>query len=403
MTSLIRVDLPLTSIACAAMLLLIVAPDLTIANEKTSLQGQSESHDVHGVGENVVHLSYGELKEFGVQVEEAGPGKLQVSRVLPGEIAIDPDRLAHIVPRVAGVVRKVEKKLGDRVEAGELLAVLDSRELSEMKSVYLVARERAALADATFIREEKLWQEEISSKKEYLQARQALAEVRIEMRAAGQKLLSLGLSERYLQKLDFAEDDLFTRYEMVAPFDGRIIEKHITFGEMIQEDAVAFVIADLTAVWVVLTVYQRDVSRIGLGQQVRIGVGGDTPVAKGSISYVSPVVDAATRTTQARVVLPNPDGRWRPGSFVSGSWVAEQLDVGLLIPTAALQMIEGRTSVFVETKHGFEPRSVQVGRTNETHAEIMIGLQPGQRYVARGAFTLKAQLTKDSFGDGHGH
>ena len=405
MTRLIHVD-ALVNMTCVAMLSSIVLPDAIIADETDSMHEQRESHDAHGEeheGEQIVHLNAEELKEFGVQVEVTGPGTLQMLMELPGEIAIDPDRLAHIVPRVAGVVRRVDKKLGDRVRAGEILAVVDSRELSELKSAYLVARERARLAEATFSREEKLWQEEISSEKEYLEARQVLAEARIEMRAAEQRLHALGFSQKYVHGLNFAEDELFTRYEMVAPFDGRIIEKHITFGEMIQDDAEAFVIADLSSVWAVLTVYQKDLSRIDPGQQVRISVGDGAPAVEGSISYVSPIVDEATRTTQARVVLPNPDGRWRPGSFVSGSWAVEQVEVGLLIPTSAVQMIKGKTSVFIETEEGFEPHPVQVGRSNETHVEITAGLMLGQRYVATGAFTLKAQLAKGSFGDGHGH
>ena len=402
MTRFIPVGAVLTSTACAAMLSLVVLPDKTIADETDSMRGERASHDAHGEEENIVHLNAEELKEFGVQVAEAGPGRLEILMELPGEIVIDPDRLAHIVPRVAGVVRQVKKKLGDRVRAGELLAVLDSGELSELKSTYLVARARARLAEATFSREEKLWQQEISSEKEYLEARQGLAETRIEMRAAEQKLHALGFSDRYLQELSFQEDELFTRYDMIAPFDGRIIEKHITFGEMIQDDAEAFVIADLTSVWAVLTVYQKDLARIA-GQPVRISVGDGAPAVEGSIGYVSPVVDEATRTTQARVLLPNPDGGWRPGSFVIGSWAVEQVDVGLLVPTSAVQMIEGKTSVFIETEEGFEPHPVQVGRTNETHVEITAGLMPGQRYVASGAFTLKAQLAKGSFGDGHGH
>ena len=390
------IDTALTGLAFAALLSGIALPAAVIAEEE-----EHAKHSEHQE-ERIVRLNAEELNEFGVEVKEAGPGNLHISVNLPGEIVIDPDRLAHIVPRVGGVVREVHRKLGDRVRTGETLAVLDSRELSELKSAYLVARERAQLAESTFSREEKLWQQEISSEKAFLKARQALAEMRIEMRAAEQKLHALGFSESYLTTLSFADDELFTRYEMIAPFDGRIIEKHITFGEMIQDDAEAFVIADLSSVWAVLTVYQKDLSRIELGQKVMIAVGDEVAV-EGSISYVSPVVDEATRTTQARVVLPNPDGRWRPGSFVSGSWAAEQVEVGLLVPTSAVQMLEGGTCVFVETADGFEPRPVQVGRTNDTHVEIDAGLTPGQRYVARGAFTLKAQLAKGTFGDAHGH
>ena len=400
MTRLIPINTAPAVIVCAAVAWFALS-EAAVAAETDSRQ-PSTGHDAHGE-KHFVHLDAGELEEFGVQVAAAGPGRLQTLIELPGEIAIDPDRLAHIVPRVVGVVRQVEKKLGDRVRAGDVLAVLDSRELSELKSAYLVARERAQLAEATFSREEKLWLQEISSEKEYLEARWGVAEARIEMRAAEQKLHALGFSDEYLRELSFAEDEHFTRYEMIAPFDARIIEKHITLGEIIQDDAEAFVIADLTSVWALLTVYQKDLARLALGQQVRISVTGGAASAEGSISYISPVVDQATRTTQARVLLPNPEGTWRPGSFVSGSWAAEQVEVALMVPASAVQMIEGRTSVFIETEEGFEPRPVQLGRTNETHVEITAGLQPGRRYVAKGAFTLKAELAKSSFGDGHGH
>ena len=396
MSRIIRGDIVLGVIAAVALLESTALPGGVIAEEVEPGEHGEREHT------QLVHLNAAELKEFGVHVAEAGPGELSVYVNLPGEIVIDPDRLAHIVPRVGGVVRQVHRKLGDRVQPGETLAVLDSRELSELKSAYLVARERAQLAEATFNREESLWKEEISSEKAFLEARQSLAETRIEMRAAEQKLHALGFSESYLQELSFGDDELFTRYEMVAPFNGRIIEKHITYGEMIRDDAEAFVIADLSSVWAELTVYQKDLSRIGLGQRVRISTAGESTV-DGAISYISPVVDEATRTTRARVVLSNPDGRWRPGSFVSGGWAAERVDVATLVPASALQIVDGSTCVFVETEKGFEPRPVQVGRRNETHVEISSGLMAGERYVARGAFTLKAQLAKSSFGDGHGH
>ena len=388
MTKHIRMSAAFAGTTCAALLSWTTVPDALVAEDATK---------------QIVRLDLHEMEEFGVKVEVAGPGKLNVHVNLPGEVVIDPDRLAHIVPRVGGVVRQVIKKLGDRVRADEILAVLDSRELSELKSGYLVARERAELAVSTFSREDKLWKEQISSEKEYLQAKQALAETRIEMRAEEQKLHALGFSKEYLEDLIFAYDELFTRYEITAPFSGVIIEKHITFGEMIEEDAVAFIIADLSSVWAVLTVYQKDLSRIRPGQAVRIGVGDGEPRINGSISYVSPVVDEATRTTKARVVLPNADGRWRPGSFVTGEVTVEETEARLIVPKSAVQIVKGEQSVFVETDEGFEPQPVRTGRTTETHVEISAGLQPGSRYVARGAFTLKAQLAKDAFADDHGY
>lgn len=358
-------------------------------------------HDDHE-DEDVVRLDSKTMSDFGIEVREASGGQLAVYTRLSGEVIIDPDRLVHVVPRVPGVAQKVHKSLGDHVKAGDVLAVLESRELAELKSAYLVSRERANLAQKTFAREEKLWKETISSERDYLAAEQSLAEYRIEMRAAEQKLHALGFSNAYLKSLNFDEDEYFTRYEIHAPLNGTVIEKHLSLGEVLKDDAEAFILADLSSVWVQLTVYQKDLSFVRMGQTVQITREDNAAVA-GVISYVSPVVDEETRTTVARVVLDNGNGQWRPGSFVSGLVAVEADAVSLLIPKSALQTVEEKTVVFVETEEGFEPQEVRMGRSNEVYAEIVAGLSPGQRYVARGAFTLKAQLAKGSFGGGHSH
>ncbi len=139
-----------------------------------------------------------------------------------------------------------------------------------------------------------------------------------------------------------------------------------------------------------------------LGQSVEITTENGSAMS-GVISYVSPVVSEETRTAVARVVLDNTAGQWRPGSFVAGLVAVDARSVPLLVPRSALQTVDEQTVVFIETAEGFEPQGVRVGRSNEVYAEIVDGLSQGQRYVVRGAFTLKAQLAKGSFGDGHSH
>ena len=374
---------------------------LLLSSWDVDAEESEHDHEEHG-GKEIVQLAPQTRHEFGIEVGEAAPGKLAEYARLPGEVVIDPDRLVHVVPRISGVAQQVKKKLGDMVKADDVLAVLESRELAEVKSAYLIARERVRLAETTYDREEKLWRETISSEREYLAARQNLAELRIEMQAAEQKLQALGFSNEYLQSLSFDEDEHFTHYEIRAPFDGTVIEKHISLGELLKDDAEAFVIADLRSVWVNLTVYQKDLNTVQLEQDVEVMIE-DRPAVSGTISYISPVVDEATRTGIARLILDNTEGHWRPGSFVAGMVAVDSRSVELLVTRSALQTIDGQTVVFVETADGFEPHSVRIGRSNEVYAEIVHGLVPGQRYVVRGGFTLKAQLAKGSFGDGHSH
>ncbi len=365
--------------------------------------GEAGAHDDGHDEEEVIKLSKAEMDEFGIEIRTAGPGLLSLYTSLPGEIAVNADRLAHIVPRVSGVVRDVRKRLGDHVTRGEVMAVLDSRELADAKAAFLAAKERRGLEQARFDREKALWEKKITSEQEYLEAKQALAEADIELRSAEQKLHALGLSEGDLAGMPEHPDSTFTMYEMVAPFSGTVIEKHITLGEVLKDDTEAYVIADLGTVWVNLSVYQKDLPLVKKGQPVVISAGYGIPDITGEISYIGPIVGEQTRTALARVVLPNKEGLFRPGLFINARVTVDQQSVPLLVPKTAVQTIDNNPVVFSVDEDGFEPRRVIVGRSDAGSIEIVSGIGPGERYVAKGAFTLKAQLAKGTFESGHSH
>lgn len=364
-------------------------------------QEDPAKEDEHG--EEVVRLSAEQIQEFGIEVVTAGPGQLDQYAELPGEIVLNADRLAHVVPRVSGIVREVHKNIGDMVKTGELLAVLESRELADAKATYLANSERETLAQSNFMREERLWQKKVTSEQEFLNVRQALTEARIARNTAEQKLHALGCSEQDLKILSAKPDNAYTHYLMEAPFAGTIIEKHLTLGENIDSSAEVFTIADLSSVWVDINVYQKDLVAIRAGQTVLIEIGHGIPSVSGEIAWVGPLVGEATRTAKARVVLSNPEGILRPGLFVTAKVATASTSAVILIPKSALQSFEERTVVFVKDEDGFEPRPVEIGRQNATQVEILSGLEAGQSYVNNGAFTIKAQLSKGAFGDGHNH
>ncbi len=359
-------------------------------------------HDEHGE-EKIVRLGEAESKEFGIVTAEAGPGKLRKQLSLTGKITLNEDRLAHIYPRVGGVVREVRKSLGDRVVAGEVMAIIESRELSDSKAAYLAARERLQLADVTFRREERLWKEKIASEQDYLDAKRVLAEARIDLHSAEQKLHALGFSEKYLAGLSYGKDESLTIYPIVAPFGGTVIKRHIALGEVLEEDSGVFVVANLDSVWIDLSVYSKDLPYVRQGQKALISREHGLSEAEGIISYMGPVVGEETRTALARVVLPNPDGGWRPGLFVTAKVLVEEIDAALAVPKSAIQTIDGKSVVFVRDGEGFEPHRVSLGRSDEKSVEILSGLSAGQRYAAKGGFMLKAELAKGSLDDSHSH
>lgn len=192
-------------------------------------------------------------------------------------------------------------------------------------------------------------------------------------------------------------------YEVKTQIAGTVIDMHLTLGEVIGDGEHSFLIADLSKVWINLSVYQKDLFQIQVGQKAVISAGPNTKEVIGKISYISPIVDENTRTATARVILNNGDGYWRPGLFVNAKVFIGDETVAVYAPKTALETFENRTVVFVKHEDGFEPQVVTIGRSNTKSVEIVAGLKPGQVYVSKGGFTLKAELQKDAFSDGHEH
>lgn len=351
--------------------------------------------------EGVVKLSEEEMREHGVKVLVAGPGEIKVSLRLNGEVQFDPDLVVRVRAQVPGVVREVRKKVGDTVRQGEVLAVLESRELAEANAKLASSKGKEALARAAFQREEQLWREKITSEREYLEARQALEEAVIERQLAQRRLATFGSATAGLA----AAEAGIARYELKAPMSGTIIERNMVRGEFLKEEAERppLVIADTGRVWVTLAVYQKDLASVVPGNKAQVIFGHGIEPADGVVDYVSPAVGEGTRTATARVILNNPGNRYRPGLFVSAEVVVDKERAEVVVPKSALQTFEGRQVVWVQDEDGFRPTTVEVGRANGESVEVVSGMKPGQRYAAEGAFTLKAELGKEAFGEGHGH
>lgn len=348
----------------------------------------------HAGGEGKIELSSEAALRAGIEIKTAGPARMKMVLELPGEISLNRNKVAHVVPRLSGVVTEVRKNLGDPVKRGEVIAVIDSRELADAKSAYLAAGKRLELAQSTFEREKQLFEKKISPEQDFLASKQALAEAEIEFQTSRQKMLALGLSQADLERLSERSSEVFTHYEIRSPFDGVVIQKEVAVGEAIKEDADIFVIADLSTVWGEFTVYANDLDVIKQGQKVTVRAKTLKLEAAGRVSYLGPLVGEQTRSAKARVDIPNPKGVWRPGLFVTAEVVQEEVPVPVAVPVDAIQTVEDRPVVFVHDGDHFEARTIELGRRDRQWAEIVSGLSPGESYAARNSFALKAELGK---------
>ena len=474
--------------------------------------------------EQSIHLDAKAEKLINIRTVKAQTGTIDSTVRLTGQIRLNEDMLAHIAPLTLGIVRKVNKNIGDPVKKDDILAWIESAELGQAKVKYLdiqaelgccamlltraqtihdntlklidllktqpgldelaelgeleMGTNRSDLVNAyaeyifaksVYEREKPLYEQKISSEQEYRQAENRLKKARadytakvdtirfrvqqdlleatstqhrteIALKGAERTLYVLGQTADDIRGLDvlainpsgakaetppcpdpdceacrkkaelaataptvFADFQRLGWYPLRAPFDGTVIEKHVTMGERLSQDAPAFTVADLDTVWIDMSVFSKDLPLIKKGQTCQIT--SEIQTLEGRISFLSPVLDPATRTATARVVMDNANGNLRPGLFVTAT-VSGKADAGILIvPAQAVQTVDGKAVVFVKAGDAYTLRPVAVGRRTPSHVEILSGLKSDEPVVTQGAFDLKAKIvtsTLDSHA-GHGH
>ena len=396
----------LATAGAAALLIALTAGATVLVEHEIHESDHNGAHDDHAGDEHDDHdergddhvdkleLSDEQLEAADVTLATAAAGKVVVTVELPGEIALNGERMAHVGPRVGGAVRKIHKKLGDEVKKGDVLAELDSADVAQMQGDVQAARERMKLAKGNFERKKQLFEEKIISQKEYLAAKQAHAEALVELRSAKRALSAkTGSSGKA------------GGYALVAPLAGTIVAWHLGVGEVLKEDATAYTIADLSSVWVNVTVYAKDLPRVRMGQRALVRAEGIADPTEGKISYLSSTVGKLTRSATARIVLSAPGEAWRPGLFVTAEVEIDEVAASVVVPEQAVQRLEGRHVVFVRDGDHVEARAVAVGRHGhdaETRVvEITKGLEAGERFIVRNSFLIKAELGKASAGHEH--
>jgi membrane fusion protein, heavy metal efflux system len=309
--------------------------------------------------------------------------------------------VSRIVPRVSGLILDTTKNLGDTVNRDEIIAIIDSRELGEAKSVYLVALEREKLARYNFERSQQLWKKETVPEKEFLTAKKTYLEEKIGLTAATRKLFAMGLKEQEILALEKGSLSELTHFPIRAAFEGTVVKKRLSKGEWLKDDSEIFVIADLSTVWVEISVYPNDLELVHVGQKAVVKSASSNLESTGEVSYVGSVVGEDSRTAKARVVISNTEGKWRPGLFVKVKLLTDQSTVPIAVKTEAIHSIQNRSVVFVKYGAQFEARPLDLGRTDGQYTEVIKGLSAGENYVVHNGFILKSELGKAGMSHQH--
>jgi cobalt-zinc-cadmium efflux system membrane fusion protein len=316
------------------------------------------------------------------------------------------NRHAEISPRVSGFLREIRVDLGDEVHACDVLAVVDSAEVSGVKSRLISARAALDLARVEYERTQELARRNAVASKQVLEAMTALNQAEAATLDASQALRNLGLDEGDLDRI-VAEKDTSSTLEIVSPIGGSVIFRHAVLGEAVQPTTKLFGVADKATMWLWIDVYEQDIDRVEVGQRVTFQAAGagraaDAPSFEGTVTWVGSEVDETTRTTRVRAELENPGGRLRANLFGRARIQVELEHDVAIIPRDALQRHEGADLVFLPLGDGrFRPQRVVI-RPTDRHGfvEVAWGLEPGQEVVTDAGFLLKTEIMKGAIGAG---
>lgn len=294
---------------------------ITLLSAQTLAETGHVEEEEHGEEEGHIELTQEQIKHSGITLASVASGTIREILPVYGVVATNAERVQSVQARFNGMIREVNKSMGDRVRKGETLLSVEANE--SLKT-----------------------------------------------------------------------------YAIVSALNGVITQRNANAGEL-TTDTPLLVVQDLSTVWVELSIFPRDVALVELGQRVRIVSLDSSQSAEGKIIYIAPLGQSANQAITARALIDNPNGIWKPGLFVNAQITRAEIAAPVVIRNEALQIVEDKPVVFVQSEEGFEPRVVTLGRSDGELSEVLAGLSVDEVYASKNSFTLKSELGKE--GAEHGH
>ena len=381
-------------LSAAALLLALALAGCGKGGAKDEHAGEKE--EAHSEAESELTLTSEEAARAGIKVEEVKPQPLGETITVTATIRPDADRLAHVAPRIEGRITAVPAKLGDKVRAGQALAMLDSVAVGEAHAAWIEAQAELGIAEADYKRAESLNAEEIIPRKDYLRAKADRDKAAAALRAAADRLRLLGGSPN-------ASGTAVSAFAVTAPFAGTVIEKKATLGELASPSEPLFSVADLSRVWIQADLPESALAKVRVGANAKVTVPAyPGEVFSGRVGHIGAALDKDTRTVAARIEVANADGRLKPEMFATASIeVAGTEREAISLPDAAIVLMDGRPTVFVYAQGAYEAREVEPGERSGGRTVLKSGLMAGDQVVTSGSYALKARKLKSQLGHGH--
>jgi cobalt-zinc-cadmium efflux system membrane fusion protein len=410
----------------------VTADDLARAQRALEFAERPENNSKCKAHERRIQFTSQEaVDRAGVEVEPVWRAPMVEFVSGNGETAYDQTRTARLSPRVPGTVVRAFKKVGDPVQEGEVVALVDAAEVGKAKSEFLQALVQVRLKTATFQRLEEAHMHGAIPERSYRDMAAALSEAKIRLTTAKEAMTNLGLPVDVESLKDVAQEKLADRLRFLglpksltasldpktttgnllaitAPFDGVVIARQVVGGEVVDASKALFVVADVRQLWLTLDLRLEDAKSLRLGQKVRFRPDGSKEEADGSITWISTEADNKTRTIKARAILDNKDGRLRANIFGAGRVILREESQTIVVPNVAVHWEGDCFVVFVRDKNYlksgapkvFHTRTVRLGAKDQRQTEIIAGVLPGELVATKGSATLRAELLRGNLGEG---
>lgn len=408
--------------------------DLQRASRALALRPRAENNSRCLLHEKPIQLaSLQTMEKLGMDIAVVVRRPVIEAVVANGEVTYDETQSARLASRVAGTIWRVEKQVGDRVEKGEILALIDSAEVGRAKSEFMQAIAQQRLKKKTADQMKPLASDGAIPGKTYREAEAALQESDIRLLGAQQVLVNLGFVAKASDYAAMSTEEIAKRLRLLglpaeqvanldgesttsnlfplrAPLRGVVVARDAVAGEVVDTSSTLFGVANVDRMWLTLDVRQDDAKYLQLGQTVlfQASRGHEESEIKGSLVWISTEADDRTRTIKVRANLPNPDGRLRANTFGTGRIVLREEPQAAVVPTEAVHSDGCCNIVFVRDKHFlkegaprfFHVRKVRVGVADGDVTEIIAGMLPGEVIASKNSVVLEAELMKSNLGAG---
>ncbi len=323
-----------------------------------------------------------------VQVVTVEPSKLARVLRLTGAVAYNAFNTTPVITQVGGPVSRILVVPGERVKQGQPLLDVSSPDYSLLFATYLKARDTLRVADKNYLRAQDLYAHNAIAERDLLQAESDHIQAQADLNASilGLKILGIPKPE------DLEKAPSSAEIPLLAPIGGEIVERDVAPGQLLQAGSTqAFIISNMSTVWVLANVYQSDLAHVKVGDEVTVQTDSYPDKFQGKISFISPALDPNTRTLQARIIVDNPGGKLKNNMYVTATVNAGVEQNAIAVPDASvLRNDENQPFVYVATgSNQFSRRSVDIGPSQGGKTQILKGLSPGDKVVGDGSLFLQ--------------